>query len=143
MSTRYHSIQIGGIFLTHNGLVNGSPCRATVRGLPKLRQLHTGSTVKSANGTPFLQVYEHNAAGLDFTIDLPRVAKANLDSLIDLINANVSGSLNTRVIGTGDTGNFDLNCLPLFPDWLDFPGEMSGSIIHSVKLSFCSVSSNF
>lgn len=139
----YNRVQIGAVFLTNDGLVTGIPCRAQVSGIDGLQLTKTGLTTKSADGTPYNFVIDNTGQGVDIEIRPFIVSEAVLADIKAELETALSGSTTVNiVVSEGPFGDFDLECLPLFPRPVEFSGEFSADRISDVILRFTVVSIN-
>jgi hypothetical protein len=133
----YNKVQIGNVFLTDDGLVTGTPCRAQVAGLDGLQLSHAGDTVKAADGSPYNFVVAADGSGSDIEIR-PFVVTADvladLRAAIDDAIASID-TVNVKITD-GPFGDFELECLPLFPRPIEFSGEFSTDRISDLVLRF-------
>lgn len=133
---RYNTIQIDSIYLTSTGLSNGSPCKSSVEGLDALSLDYQGQTVIALDGTPYNQYTTNNKRGLPLKIKLSQLSETVLESLIALMDSTISGATTNLIRITGDTGDFVLNCLPAFPQPIEFPGDFQNDRIRDVTLNY-------
>lgn len=139
----YNLVQIGDIFLTDDGLETGVPCRTQIAGLDSMQLSHTGQINKAADGTPYAFLVENGLQGVDIEIRPFVMTDDVFDDIKDVISTALAGSTTVNVkISEGPFGNFDLNCLPLFPRPIEFPGEFINGRISDVVFRFTVASVN-
>lgn len=133
---RYNLIQIDSLFMTSTGLSTGSPCRSSVSGLDWLSFDYQGQTLIALDGTPYNQYTTTYKRGLPLQFKFNQMSESVLESLISLISSTISGSTTNLIRITGDTGDFVLNCLPMFPKPIEFSGEFQTDQIKDVTLNY-------
>lgn len=127
---RFNLIQIGSIYITGTGLVDGFRCKTEVQGLDPLRLSRRSSIIKAIDGTPFRQLSE-SVKGIDFEISIDWVAKTVYDNILSLFDDSNEDGTVIAVSVDGDTGTYSVNAIPQSdPVSSD---SFSGGIIKKVK----------
>ena len=133
----YNTVKIGTVHLTDTGLVGGVACRAEVSGLHLLKGSKTGAVQISADGTPYAFYTDNLGKGVSIVIKPYSITKAVFDSVVSAINTALTSGVAINVVFTnGDTGNFDLDCLPALPEPVSFPGTFASGRIDGVEFRF-------
>ncbi len=110
---RFYRIQIDSIYLTDTGGVGGIPAKLAVSGVDDLLATMTGVAIPAVSGA-VLQLVPWTI-GKTFEIQIEtHLPAAVWQDLIDLINDALENDTALTVIGTGDTGNFNVEAKP-FP----------------------------
>lgn len=105
---RFNRVSIGGIHLSSDGTLSGTPCKLTVSNIDELLLDKTGSIDFAADGTAWIQLADVHGVALD--ISVRKLKQAVYDDLVDAFNdANNTGAKLTVVI-TGSTGSFSRQC---------------------------------
>ncbi len=112
---RFNKIKIGSIWLTKDGTENSTPCKLTVTNIDLLLMDLTGQVNPSADGTPFVQVVDLEKRGIILEITVETMLKAVYESLASQLNARLNDGNTIALEITGDTGNFELDSLPMLP----------------------------
>jgi hypothetical protein len=133
---RFFSIQIGSLYLTSTGASSGTPCKVRVLGQTANRLPSSGNLKIAADGAPVLETINLGEKSRRVEIQIEYITKTVLDSLVASVETAVNSNSTIRVQGTGDTGNFDYDCLPFLPDWITDSGEFSSSIVKGVTVRF-------
>lgn len=133
----YNRVKIGTVYLTDDGTDTGMPCRVEVAGLDRLKAVKTGAMAVSADGTPYAFVTDNQGKGATLSIKPFAVRKAVFDDVVDVVNAALTAGTVVNVTFTdGDVGDFDVDCLPVLPNPVTFPGTFSSGIIDGVEIRF-------
>lgn len=127
---RFNLIQIGSIYITSTGLVDGSRCKSEVTGLDPLRLSRRVSIIKAIDGTPYRQLSE-SEKGIDFQISIDWVAKTVYDNILNLFDDSNEDGTFIAISVDGDTGTYSVNAIPQ-SDPVSSEG-FSGGIIKKVK----------
>lgn len=117
---RFYQIQLDSLYLTSSGLSNGEPCKMEVLGVENVIRTRAGSTGIAIDGTPVTTLIEQDGKGNVLEIKIAVLYKAVYDSLITLINNAVENFTTINLTGTGDTGNLNLDTVPLMPNPYSF-----------------------
>lgn len=132
---RYNLIQLGTIYLTSNGLSNGSPCKTQVNGLSPLKTDKTGQVFSSANGTPYAQLVDVDNKGTIIEIITEWMSKTVFDSIVTLINNTKNSAISITLVIAGDLGTFNLSVIPGIPDDI-IVDEFRNGYIKGAKFRF-------
>lgn len=132
----YNKVKIESTWLTRDGTEDELPCLVTVTGLDRLKLSKTGAVQLAADGTPRPFVTPNLGKGVTIVITIFTIAKDIFDDIIADINTALNASDTVNITLEGDTGDFDLDCFPLLPTGIEFPGDFSDDRVHDVKLSF-------
>lgn len=125
---RYHTVQIGSVYLTSTGASGGVPCKNQVSGLPALKTTKTGQIISSADGTPYAQLLSVSHKGLPIEIVTEWMLKAVFDSIVALIESAKNASSSITLVITGDLGSFTVGVIPSVPDDIIFDIFRNGYI---------------
>lgn len=142
MSQEYNLVQLDTIYLTDNGLVGGIPCRTVVTGLDAFALDKDGQITIAADGTPYAFIGDQAGIGSVIRIQPAVLAETVFENIKTMFNTAIGASTLITAKFTGDTGNFDLECLPAFPKPLEFSGEFFNSYIYGVSINVIVVSFN-
>ncbi len=134
MSDRYHAIKVGSVWLTKDGLETGVNCKTNVTGLENLLSDFTGQTQYAIDNTTYIQVAENVGVGTKIGITMTRLESGVMTSLKSEINTAINTDTPFNVTIEGSAGDFDLECLPDFPQFT-WPGEMMGGALMEVTLN--------
>lgn len=126
---RYNQVKIGSIYLTHNGLVGGKPCKITVPGLNRLMTSMTGQIISSADGTPYAQLIDVDNRGAKIEVISEWMDKTVFNSIVALHEASKNNGTTIALEIIGDTGTFNKNVIPTVPDDIIDPEGFSNNII--------------
>lgn len=133
---RFNTVQIETLYLTDTGLVGGIACKVDVSGLDGLVLGYSGNVALAADGTPYAFVQSNaEAQGSPLAIRIETLTTAVFSSLKTLLNSAIAGGTALTVVINGDTGNFSLECLPLFPRPIAFPGKFRNGRIFDLTLN--------
>ena len=133
----YNTVKIGTVYLTDDGLVTGMACRCEVSGLQALKPTKTGAMQIAADGTPYGFYTDNLGKGAELRVKPYSITKAVFDSVVTAINAALTAGSTINVVFTnGDTGNFDVDCLPMLPVPVSFPGSFASGRIDGVEFVF-------
>lgn len=132
----YNLVSIESIYLTDTGLVGGTPCRTEVSGIDSLRFSFTGSNTVAADGTVHQFIVDNLGKGLLLEIRPFAILKDTLDDIIDAIQDAQDADATINITIEGDTGDFDLECIPALPKCVEFPGDFFSEQINGVILRF-------
>lgn len=140
---RFNTVQIETLYFTDTGLVGGKPCKIEVTGLDALSLASTGAIAIAADGMPYAFVASNaEGQGVPIRIAPEQLTTALFASLKTIINAAIAGSTTLTVIITGDTGTFNLECLPALPKPLEFPGKFRNGRIYESAINLVVASIN-
>lgn len=142
MSQEYNLVQLDSLYLTHNGLVGGDPCRTIVTGLDASALDKDGQITQAADGTPYAFIGDQAGIGSIVRIQPAVLTTSVFASLKTMFNTAIAGSLTINAVITGDTGSFDLECLPAFPKPIEFSGEFFNGNLYGVSINIVVVSFN-
>ena len=132
----YNKVSIGSIFLTDDGTETGLPCRVEVTGLDRLKPTKTGAVQIAADGTPKAFITGNTGRGVLISIRPTAVMKDVFDDVNDAINDALGVPETINITIDGDTGTFDLDCVPSLPQPIEFPGTFASEQIDDVRWSF-------
>lgn len=132
----YNLVKIGTVYLTDDGTSGGNPCRTEVTGLQALKASKTGAVQAAADGTPYAFLTDNTGKGVVIGIKPFTLTKTVFDSVVTAINAALATPAAINITVSGDTGNFDLDCLPVLPLPVTFPGTFASSRIDGVEFNF-------
>lgn len=138
----YNLVKVGDNWLTDTGEETGMPCRTEVSGLDALRFSFTGSNTLAADGTPYSFIVENSGKGLLIEIRPFAITKEVLDDIVEDIEDAVAGNTPLVIVIGGDTGDFDLSCIPALPKPVEFPGTFSEGRIDGVVFRFLIIAVN-
>lgn len=142
----FYAVKFGSVYLTDTGLVGGQPCRTDVAGLDNLQLPYAGNEVKSADNTPYMFMQDFGGQGSELKIAPAVISAAVLAALKTLIDAAIVANTTINVTLVGDTGSYDLNCLPLFTTGgakpIEFSGKFFNGQIYDVSLNVVVLSVN-
>lgn len=139
----YNTVKISSVYLTDDGLITGRPCRIDVTGLDALSLTSTGAIAIAADGSPYAFVVSNTEGqGVPIRIAPFVLTPSVLNSLKTAINAAVDANLTINITISGDTGAFDLQCLPAFPKPVEFSGKFFNGRIYETAFNFVVVSVN-
>lgn len=141
MSQEYNLIQLGSIYLTFNGLSSGDACRTIVTGLDFAGLAKDVQITNAADGTPYASIGDGAGIGSPIKIQPAVIASSVFNSIKTAYNSAIAANTNIRAIFTGDTGTFDINCLPLGSKPLEF-GEFFDGYLYNTALNLVIVSFN-
>lgn len=133
---RYNLVKIGSIYLTDNGLVTGKPCKLEVPGLSRLKLTITGTTRYAADGTPYQYSMPNAGKGVQIQIRPFVIMKSVFDDVIEAMSDALEANSTINITVEGDTGDFDLDCIPLLPNGVEFPGAFTNERITGVSFNF-------
>lgn len=116
MSKKFYKIRIGGVWLTENGAQNALACKLSVAGADALLIYApvNSATVLAVDGTP-INIFVGTSAGRILEIRVLVLAKDVWNLLVAEINTALENGSTINLTGTGDIGDFDVDCLPLLP----------------------------
>lgn len=127
----FYAVKFGTVYLTDTGLVGGQPCRTDVTGLDGLQTPYAGNVIKAADNTPYTFLQPFDGRGVELKIAPYVLSSAIIASLQSVINAALAGNTTINVTLDGDTGSYDLECVPNFrPDGSIKPLEYSGKFFN-------------
>lgn len=131
------------LYLTDDGLVTGRPCRVEVSGLDALALPYAGNVTSAADGTPYAFVIAHHGQGAVLKLSPAVITTSVLASIKSVFQTAIAAeeTINLKLTG-GDLGNFDLECLPLFPRPIEFSGKFLEGNIYDVVLGLVVRSQN-
>jgi hypothetical protein len=132
---KFYLIQLNSVYLTSDGTSSGKRCKLTVSGVENLVRTRTGFTSLAIDGTPVTQIVEQNGKGFAVEISIETLTKTVFDDLIELINNALVQSATIDLIGTGETGNFNVDVIPLMPNPFSFE-SFRNNYIKNVALRF-------
>jgi hypothetical protein len=135
---RVYRLKIGDVYLTKTGLVDGIPCELSISGASDLLNTFSGSVTPAIDGTPIVQVFETGTKGKVLEIKVTRLYTAVWQSLVELIQTSLSEGETINLIGTGDIGNFDVDCFPFLPKPFE-ANEFSNGRIENAVFRFITV----
>jgi hypothetical protein len=131
----FYRINIGSIYLTSTGLAGGIPCKLEVPAADSLFDNFAQNVIIANDGTVIVQNFEISQ-GKQIDILVEVMPKTVWESLLSARNTALTNSATLNIIGTGDTGNFDVTAIPL-----KFSAKrFRNSRIYEVNLSFITVS---
>ena len=125
---RFYKIKINGGWLTEDGSENDLPCKLSVSGVSKLLNTFSGNTVQAIDGTPITQIFETETRGKILEIIVLWLYAPVWNSVVDLINTALAEPATMNIVGTGDIGNFDVDCVPLLPKPFEASEFINGRI---------------
>lgn len=135
----FYTVKFGAVYLTDTGLVDGQPCRTDVTGLDGLQVAYAGNEAKSADNTPYMFMLNFEGQGIELKLAPAVMSAAVLASLKTLIEAAIAGNTTINVTLSGDTGDYDLECLPLFTSGgtkpINFSGKFFNGQIYDTSLN--------
>lgn len=134
---RSYQIQIGNIFLTSDGTSGGTFVRCSVPQADDILDNFLQSVTIANDGAATVQVFEPDIPPSRILDIIPSVwiPKAVWDDLRTLRTTALTNSETINIVGTGDTGNFDVDAIPL-----KFSAKrFTNSRIYEVQLSFVTV----
>lgn len=111
MANRFYEIQIDDIFLTDTGTADGTPCKLSIPSLEDLLTNYLGQPSVSASGAVVSNLSAWTR-GKSFEIQIETLTESVWNDLKDLINDSLENDSSFAVIGTGATGNFNVNAKP-------------------------------
>lgn len=140
---RFNEIQIGSLYLTDTGLVGGVKCKSEVDGLDALLLNYTGAVIIAADGTPHAQIADNTEGkGAPIAIRPFVLTTSVFTSLKTIFNTALAGGTSINVIITGDTGTFNLQCLPGLPKPIAGSGKFINGRIFEETINFVVLSIN-
>ncbi len=141
MAYKFYEIQIGTIHLTQTGeakTAENLSCKLALEGVNRLRSNYKRVRLPdSIDGDPIFQTFEIGDKGKTLIISIGILLSDVLTQLIALIEDLSETGNSVNIIGTGATGNFNLNFVP-DEDPYNF-GEFRGTRVKNVVLRFVSV----
>lgn len=132
---RFYRLQLETVYLTHNGLTGGRPCKLRIAGLAGLRVAYGGQTAPSADGTPYTVAFAR-AKGQTLTVTVSALPSGVYESLVTLINQAIANNTTITAIGDGNEGDFNLELMPAMPEPIALSGEFSNDVLRNVGLNF-------
>lgn len=142
----FYAVKFGTVYLTDTGLVGGQPCRTDVTGLDNLQLAYAGNEAKSADNTPYMFMQDFGGQGSVLKISPAVMSAAVMSALKTLIEAAIAGNTTINVTLAGDTGSYDLECLPLFTSGgvkpIEFSGKFFNGQIYDTSLNVVVLSVN-
>lgn len=113
---KFYRVKIGSIFLTSDGSETGLACKLSVAGADALLLSApvNSSTVLAVDGTP-INIFVGTSAGRILEIRVLVLTKHVWELLVAEINTALENESTINLTGTGDIGDFDVDCLPLLP----------------------------
>lgn len=128
----FYKIKIGSIWLTADGSENADQCKSSVSGASDLLNNFTGSVTPAVDGTPIVQIFEIGTKGKILEIKVTRLYTSVWQSLIASIQDALSSGETINLIGTGDIGDFDVECIPLLPKPFEASEFINGRIENAI-----------
>lgn len=126
---RFHLIQIGSVYLTSTGLVGGIRCKTRVTGLDELFSGYAGASVVPIDGPHHNFKKENNGEGVEIKIEiLTQWTASVMDTLNTAFNTAFGSDASIVCIFTGFK-TWNLDCQPIFPKPIAFPGDFSGALV--------------
>jgi len=135
----YSLVSIGGVYLTDDGLVTGSPCRVIVQGLDQLRTTKRGANTQAADGSSYMFVIDGESKGYTLVFNLGSVTHAVVEDLYDAINALIAADDVVAVTIDGDEGTFALDCQPVWPNPIAYSGDTTSGLLTNVVITLITV----
>lgn len=128
----FYSVKIGSVYLTRDGTASGRACLLSVSGASDLLQTVSGNVQFAVDGTPIIQTFETGTKGKILEIKVEVLLTAVWASIVGLINAALSDGTTINLVGTGDIGNFDVDCFPLMPRPFEANEFINGRIENAI-----------
>lgn len=113
--SRFYKIKFNNLWLTADGTENALACKLSVSGTSDLLNTFSGNVVQAVDGTPIVQIFETGTRGRILEMKVLWLNAAVWTSVVALINTAMADSATINIVGTGDIGNFDVDCFPLLP----------------------------
>lgn len=143
MPQDYSLVNIGGVWLTDDGTETGGPCRVLISGLNKLRLTRRGANTLTADGSSVLFTAANEKKGIDLIFNVAAETHEVLEDLYDAINALLDTDDDVQITITGDEGDFDVNCHPLYqPDPIEYDPDVSDGVVNGLVIRMRTRSSN-
>ena len=124
----YYKVKIGDTWLTNDGTDTGIACKISPGAeLAKLWRSKTGGTQNAADNTPWSFVTEFNGEGVVLKFAPGELLEDEYDDLMAELDALDPTTQTIQVlIEDGPGPDLDLECIPLYPDWVEHGGEFIG-----------------
>lgn len=136
---RWHSIQLGTLWLTQGNTSDGAPIINEIEGLGVLKRGRTGQVNIAIDGTAWKQRFGVKGAPLGISFNL--MEGDDFESLVTVLNNCDSGSdIAFRIVG--DTGTYS-GTATTADEYLDFDSTYLNGKIAGVKVALIIVSQNF
>src|SRR5687768_1714493 len=113
---RWHSIQIGTLWLTDDHTSDGARVINEIEGLGVLKRNRVGQVIKALDGTVWKQRFSAKGADIEISFNLMEVA--DFDSLVTILNDCDDGTDITINI-SGTTGDYTFTATTA-DEYLDF-----------------------
>jgi hypothetical protein len=139
---RFNSVSLDSVYLTDDGTSGGIGCKCEISGIDGLKSSYAGNVVTAVDGTPHAFILPNIGQGVPLVIKPYVITSALLGSLNSLFNTAISGDAAINVLIAGDTGSFDLSCIPALPKPLEFSGKFLNGRIYDVAINLVVVSIN-
>lgn len=133
----YYKVKIGGTWLTRDGTEDGLPCRVTPGPeLAKLWRDKTGGTQFAADNTPWAFVTGFNGEGVVLRFQPFVLTDAEYADILAELNALDPTTSTVQVLIQDGTGpDLDLECIPLYPDWVEHNGEFTEGRVYGLSFN--------
>jgi len=132
----YNFVKLGSVYLTDSGLIGGTPCRTEVSGLDALQFTQTGTNTIAADGTVHQFKIDNLGKGLLLEIRPFAIMKDVFDDINTVIQDALTNDTIINITISGDTGDFDFDCIPFLPKPVEFPGDFFSEQINGVIYRF-------
>lgn len=141
----FYTVKFGSVYFTDDGTSTGQACLTTVTGLDNLQVPYAGAVAKSADNTPYMFVLDFGGQGTEIKIAPMVISASILAALKEVISVAVVTGATINVLIDGDTGSYNLECLPLFKSEggvkpIEFSGKFFNGQIYDCALNVVVVS---
>jgi hypothetical protein len=129
MSLSFPLIQLGGVYLTDDGLSTGTRYIAEVEGLDAQALTHTIQTTRAIDGTIYSQYQA--IKDMPLKIRIPRMDFAKFDAIRDAINTAIGSSTTYALNITANGESFTFTAKP---GGLTYKASILANVVEEVEI---------
>lgn len=137
--SRFARVQIGTVYLTHDGALTGTPARVNVENESVFASNFAATNVIAADGSVWTQTIQTGNKGKTFALQIDYLPESVLTSIVTALNTALANQTSVAV-AVDSFVDFTINAKPVFQNGALFSYEgRSNMILRNVRLEFISV----